>query len=147
MKSYLADANFWLALAAEGHRHHQIAAAWFSSLQGGRVYFCRITQMAMLRLLTNPKVVDGQPLTPSEAWILYRALLADPKVGFLPDQTGLEPLWEQLLVHRRSGSDWTDAYLAALAQTGQLHFVTFDAGFRRFANLHLTLLSEKSSQG
>lgn len=140
MKSYLADVNFWLALAAEGHRHHGIATAWFEALRG-RVYFCRITQMAMLRLLTNPKVVDGQPLTSSEAWVLYRALLADPKLGFLQDQTGLEPLWEQLLVNRRSGSDWTDAYLAALAQSGQLNFVTFDAGFQRFPNLKLTLLS------
>lgn len=97
--------------------------------------------MAMLRLLTNPRVVEGQPLTASEAWALYRELLADPKISFLPDQTGLEPLWEQLLVNRRGGSDWTDTYLAALAQTGQLDFVTFDAGFQRFLNLKLTLLS------
>jgi predicted nucleic acid-binding protein len=38
-------------------------------------------------------------------------------------------------------SSWTDAYLAAFAEAHSYSLVTFDAGFRRWLTLNLTLLS------
>lgn len=36
--------------------------------------------MAFLRLLTNPKVMDEEILSPAEAIMVYRGLLADERV-------------------------------------------------------------------
>ena len=49
----LFDANLWLALAADKHIHHLHAKAWFTSRGDRRCAFCRVTQFAFLRHLTN----------------------------------------------------------------------------------------------
>ncbi len=51
----LVDANIWLAIAVDGHSHHAAAASWFDGQGEGTCAFCRITQLALLRHLTNPK--------------------------------------------------------------------------------------------
>ena len=53
----LPDVNVWIALAAEGHIHHVPAREWFAAQPDASVAFCRITQMGLLRLLTNPNVM------------------------------------------------------------------------------------------
>ncbi len=53
----LPDVNIWIALAAEGHVHHAPAREWFTAQADVSVAFCRITQMGLLRLLTNPDVM------------------------------------------------------------------------------------------
>ena len=52
---WLPDVNRWIALAAEGHVHHVPAREWFAAQPVASVAFCRITQMGLLRLLTNSK--------------------------------------------------------------------------------------------
>jgi predicted nucleic acid-binding protein len=49
----LPDVNIWIALAAEDHVHHVPARDWFAAQPAASVAFCRITQMGLLRLLTN----------------------------------------------------------------------------------------------
>ena len=57
MKSSLfPDVNVWLALTHRRHIHHQIAADWFRE-RDEAMYFCRFTQLALLRLLTNEQVM------------------------------------------------------------------------------------------
>jgi hypothetical protein len=46
--------NVWVALAYEGHQHHESATAWFAKLNEETVYFCRFIQLGLLRLLTHP---------------------------------------------------------------------------------------------
>lgn len=62
--NYLADVNVWIALAAAGHVHHSIALAWFEEPQTSQILFCRITQMGLLRLLTNRKVMGEKHFDP-----------------------------------------------------------------------------------
>ena len=62
----LPDVNVWIAAASDRHEHHVAARQWFDSASGS-VCFCRFTQMAFLRLLTNPKVMGEDILSPAEA--------------------------------------------------------------------------------
>jgi predicted nucleic acid-binding protein len=55
----LLDANVWLALAAEAHVHHETATHYWEAAAAPTVAFCRITQMAFLRLLTNKTSFTG----------------------------------------------------------------------------------------
>ena len=53
----LVDANVWLALAVDAHFHPATAKAWFEGQSDESCAFCRITQMALLRHLTNAKIM------------------------------------------------------------------------------------------
>ena len=80
--NYLADVNVWIALAVVGHVHHSIALAWFEEPQTSRILFSRVTQMGLLRLLTNRKVMGANVLTPAEAWRVYASLCDDDRVQY-----------------------------------------------------------------
>jgi len=52
------DINVWIALTWEGHVHHAIARRWFGTVDGGaRLFFCRFTQLGLLRLLSSEAVM------------------------------------------------------------------------------------------
>ena len=53
VKTSLPDVNVLLALSAEGHVHHKPARLWFYAQLTDSVAICRVTQMGLLRLLTN----------------------------------------------------------------------------------------------
>ena len=137
----LPDVNVWLALAAEGHVHHSAAFDWFASQSDSSVAFCRITQMALLRLLTNSHVMGRAPRTVAKAWEIFSELRRDRRAVFAPDSERLDETWRQMMTMSGVGpSSWTDAYLAAFAQMHSYHLISFDAGFRRWADLELTML-------
>jgi len=73
----LPDVNVWIALTVAEHVHHAVAKQWFESSEEGQIAFCRVTQMGFLRLLTNPRVMAGQALTPDRAWNVLDALFRD----------------------------------------------------------------------
>ncbi len=141
----LADVNLWLATVLERHPHHVAAVDWWRRQvlpNGARVHFCRITQLGLLRLLTNAQVMGSSRRTPAQAWEDYGRLLIQPPVGFLTEPRGLDPLFKQLSEGRGpSPALWTDAYLAAFAIAADLRFASFDRGFRRFRGLRLTTLA------
>lgn len=73
-------------------------------------------------------------MNPPQAWRIYDALRADPKIIFLPEQAGFNRI-------RREAGDlipggpnaWTDAYLASFASCERITIATFD---RQFDPLH-----------
>ena len=137
----LPDVNVWLALAAEGHIHHVPARAWFSAQPDLAVAFCRITQMGLLRLLTNAGVMGRAPRTIVQAWETFAHLRAGRRLVFATEPDGLEFAWRQLMTQAGVGpSSWTDSYLAAFAEAYSYSLVTFDAGFQRWPAVNLTLL-------
>jgi toxin-antitoxin system PIN domain toxin len=142
----LPDVNLWIALAAEGHVHHAVARGWFATQPEASVAFCRITQMGLLRLLTNPSVMRRGPRTIAQAWEIFARLRADGRLVFAVEPDGVEPAWRQFMTHPGVGpSSWTDAYLAAFAQTHSYSLVTFDAAFGRWSAIRLTLLSVRAN--
>ena len=93
--------------------------------------FCRVTQMALLRLTTNPTITGRDVLSRRQAWELVEDLTADPRVRFLPEPEALVPVWVAL--SKRDDHDhllWTDDYLAAFAQAANAELVTLDGAFR-----------------
>jgi hypothetical protein len=143
MKSYFPDINVWLALAYEGHQHHESATAWFSKLNGETVYFCRFTQLGLLRLLTHPSVMREDVRNQTEAWGTYDSFLQDERVLFRmeADPEPVEFALRKLTSNNRSLSQqWPDAYLAAFARAAGLTLVTFDRGLRQMASGNTVLL-------
>ena len=138
----LADANVWLALAFSDHVHHVKATKWFAQQADSSCGFCRITQMALLRHLTNAKIMGDFVQSQAAAWDLYDKLFEDPRVVLLNEPPALEAAFRSLTQSSSpSHAQWTDAYLAALAMETRSQLVTFDQGFSRFPDLNLDTLS------
>jgi toxin-antitoxin system PIN domain toxin len=142
MKSYFPDVNVWIALAYEGHQHHASATEWFGRMNEP-VYFCRFTQMGLLRLLTHPSVMQDDVRTQAEAWLAYDALLQDERVSFQieADPEQIESALRSLTSRGRPFSQqWPDAYLVAFARVAGSTVVTFDRGLRQMAAGNTLLL-------
>jgi len=136
----LPDVNVWIAAASDRHEHHATARQWFDSASAP-ICFCRVTQMAFLRLLTTGRL-----------WA--RICRARPRrsrstVNSLPmnvcassrNPWNIENAWVSLMsMSVASGSTWTDAYLAAFAREADFRSVSFDRGMRRWPGLALELL-------
>jgi toxin-antitoxin system PIN domain toxin len=134
----LPDVNVWLALSAAEHPHHPRALRYWHDESDERLAFCRVTALALLRLLTNATVMDGQPLEAGEAWHIYRAWLGRGDVTAAREPDGCDAVlggWagNGIILPRL----WTDAYLAAFARSGGMRLVTFDRDYRRFEGLDL----------
>ena len=126
-KIFLADVNVWLAIVSRRHVHVRLCCTWFDSLRSRSVNFCRVTQMGLLRLLTNQSAMGKDVLTSREAWCVYDVILSDERVSFSLEPFSLEPLWKELTDRaRRTAKVWTDAYLAAFAETAGTQLVTLD---------------------
>ena len=139
----LVDANVWLALAVGTHLHHAPARTWFDGQSDGRCAFCRITQVALLRHLTNSKVMGPTDVqSQGQAWQTCENIEADPRVVYLDEPLGLTPVFK-LLTHSsyRAHKQWTDAYLAAFAECLSLEVVTFDTGFKASPGQHVQSLT------
>jgi hypothetical protein len=138
----LPDVNIWIALDAEGHVHHLPAREWFAAQPAASVAFCRITQMGLLRLLTNSSVMGRSPRTIVQAWETFGQLRADRRLVFAIEPNRVESGWRQLMTQSGVGpSSWTDAYLAAFAEAHSYTLVRFDTGFQRWPAVKMTLLS------
>jgi len=137
----LVDANLWLALSFSDHAHHGRAKGWFDAQPDGTCAFCRVIQMALLRHLTNAKIMGQFVQSQRDAWRHYDQLAQDPRVVFLSEPPRLEAAFRSLT---QAGSPlhglWTDAYLASFAIESQVRLATFDQGFSRFAGLDLRVL-------
>ncbi len=137
----LVDANVWLALAVGTHVHHRAAVAWFDRQATGSCCFCRLTQLALLRHLTNRAILKESVQSQREAWGSLDALLADERVIFLGEPEGLDGVFRgfaaaEVPAHTR----WSDDFLAAFAVAMTLCMATFDRDFRRFDALPLELI-------
>ncbi len=139
----LLDVNVWLALVLREHPHHLAAQVYWNQQQLPRLWFNRVTMLALVRLLSQPKLMGAAVLNLSQAFKIYRQLVQLPEVGFREEpahcDTVLQPLLDtqpQPLPARL----WTDAYLAAFAVSAGLRLITFDRDFERFIGLNVVRL-------
>ena len=137
----LPDINVWLALVYSGHVHHPAAKTWFEAVSERGAGFCRVTQLGLLRLITNEKIMGDEVLSQRQAWNIYDALCRDVRIAFWPESTGLENHWRALSSSMLPATRlWTDAYLAAFASAREARMVTFDRGFAKFARVDVLIL-------
>lgn len=138
----IVDANVLLPILTEGHSHQPTAFAWWDRRGDSEAGLCLPVRMALLRLLTNVRVMGSGTLRPGAAWDVVQQLIDDPRVALVetvPDSHAA--LWRANVVRREPTPNlWTDAWLAALAQATDSEVVTFDHGFRSFSKLKLVLL-------
>ena len=75
----LVDVGVWLAAVWGRHAHYQAASDWLNQ-QADDLVFCRVTQMGLLRLLSNPAIMGDDSLDRSQAWRLFDQLRSDERV-------------------------------------------------------------------
>ena len=142
----LLDVNVWLALAIEEHPHHIAAASYWTDDGGAARFFCRLSAMSLVRLLTNKQLMADKPLTLPRAWALYRAFADMPGVDMIEEPGELDADLDGRVTAKLPARLFTDAYFAALAVTARLRLVTFDRDFERFDKLALLRLSPSRAE-
>ena len=137
----LPDVNVWLALLNERHTHHSAAVQYWEGSAASRIFFCRTTLLGVLRVSTNKAVMGGAPYTVEQVWQAVQGVIDLPEVSFQAEPEGVDAVMKQFTSQPKfRPDDWTDAYLAALAQRASLRVVTFDRGFGQYAGLNLLML-------
>jgi uncharacterized protein len=122
----LVDVGVWLAAVWGRHVHHRVTAEWFGA-QADDLAFCRVTQMGLLRLLSNPAIMGGDAVDRSQAWRTFGQLWADERVLMADEPDGLDAVWRAISARDdKSHKLWTDDYLAAFAQASDATLATLD---------------------
>lgn len=121
------DANVILALIWERHEHSERARAWFDETIDEQLLYCRLAQLAVLRLLTTERVMGHDARTMAEAWRDWDQLTVDSRVDFVVEPANLEWSFRRhSSVKSKSPKMWADSYLLAFASIAGLRLVTFD---------------------
>ncbi len=111
--------------------HAERAREWFDEAGEEQFFFCRFTQLTILRLLTTEKIMGKDTKTMSEAWSVWDRVWADTRIAFLPEPDDLEKEFRsRSRLSSPSPKVWADAYLLAFAAVAGLKFVTFDRALR-----------------
>jgi len=137
MNRSLPDVNVLLALLWPRHQGHAAAHAWFAK-SGQRAWATNaLTQLGVLRLLTNPAVTQGAVSAPTALAVLSEATSHAGHEFWPLDRdipAGLKPLAAKLRGHQQ----WTDAVLLWQATERDGVLVTFDAGVKGLATGELS---------
>ncbi len=126
MSSHLLDANVLIALAWPNHPHHARAHAWFTREQRRGWATCAVTQLAFIRVSSNPAV--PYHVSPQAAYRQLLQIIALPHHRFLAEPADgyanreFAQTMPNTLTHRLV----TDGFLATVAMTGEMKLATFD---------------------
>ena len=127
----LVDVGVWLAATWGRHQHHPVTAQWFGR-QTDDLAFCRVTQMGLLRLLSNPAIMGDDAIDRSQAWRIFDRLQADERVAWADEPDDLDAVWRAFSARdEKSHELWTDDYLAAFAQVSAATLATLDGKLAR----------------
>jgi uncharacterized protein len=66
VKTALLDVNLLIALLWPAHEHHEAAHRWFGARRSKRWATCPLTQLAFVRIVSNPSF-STDAITPEEA--------------------------------------------------------------------------------
>jgi len=111
--------------------HSDAAWMWFSRREHDRFFFCRFTQVGLLRLLATSAIMGRDVRTIGEAWNVYDRWRDDSRIETRQES----PEWDEAFrAATRSFSRLSspkalgDCYLLALSQIAEATLVTFDRG-------------------
>ena len=109
---------------------------WPIAIFGWRWRFPNMITKAVLAPYRTP------PLSNHAAWSVYEGLLADERIAWMAEPSGLDALWKKFAGGAKASPKlWMDAYLAAFATAGGHQLVTTDKAFKQFKRLDLLVLS------
>jgi uncharacterized protein len=137
----LVDVGVWLAAVWGRHMHHPVTADWFGK-QTDDLVFCRVAQMGLLRLLSNPAIMGDDAVERSQAWRTFDQLWADERVLWADEPDELDAVWRAISARDdMSHKLWTDDYLAAFAQASDATLTTLDRKLAsRYPSVHVESL-------
>ena len=137
----LVDVGVWLAAIWGRHIHHPATADWFGK-EADDILFCRVTQMGLLRLVSNPAIMGDDAIDRSQAWRTFDQLWADERVVWADEPAELDAVWRAISARDdKRHKLWTDDYLAAFAQASDAMLVTLDRKMpARYPSVRVELL-------
>jgi toxin-antitoxin system PIN domain toxin len=133
VKTALLDVNLLIALLWPAHEHHEAAHRWFGARRSKRWATCPLTQLAFVRIVSNPSF-STDAITPEEAVALLEKNLQDQRHEFRPDDLGVVEALAGFTARIYGHRQVTDAYLLALASTRGDILASFDSGIQAFAS-------------
>jgi toxin-antitoxin system PIN domain toxin len=132
LNTALLDLNVFVALVWPAHEHHRPAHDWFKSRGRWKWATCPITELGLVRLLSNP-AFSPDALSLDQAFSLLRTNLKHPLHEFWPDSIRVTPSLDDLVQHMEGYKQVTDAYLLSLAIRRKARLATFDTGLKQLA--------------
>lgn len=138
----LVDVGVWLAAIWGRHLHHGAAARWFDD-QSDDLLLCRVTQMSLLRLISNPAIMGRDVATRSEAWRVLDMFWADDRVLWADEPDHIEGVFRAISARDDNSHElWTDDYLAAFAQASGAVLATLDTKLKaRYPSVQIDQLA------
>lgn len=126
-EAILLDVNVLIALAWPVHVHHAVAHAWFEAVGQKCWATCPLTQLAFVRISSNPKIIPGAVPPRAAAQVLGEMVSLNGHVFWADDLPvdGLASFSSSALVGHRQV---TDAYLVELARHHKGKVATLDSG-------------------
>ena len=77
--------------------------------------------------MTTAAVMEGKPLTMTQAWRVYDSLYDDDRVTFISEPPEVDKRFREKVSRRTvSAKVWADAWLLAVAQATEGILLTFD---------------------
>jgi toxin-antitoxin system PIN domain toxin len=131
VKTALLDLNILTALLWPAHEHHEAAHRWFGSRKG-RWATCAITELGLIRLVTNPSF-SRDSLSPADALVLLASNLAHETHDFWIEDLSVAAALGAVPRKLQGHKQVTDAYLLALAIHHHGVLATFDRGIETLA--------------
>lgn len=123
MKPALLDTNVLLALAWPNHQHHAAAHRWFGAEAKHGWATCALTQLAFVRLSSNPAFTRCA-VSPTAAAELLAQYCLERGHRFWDSPPAADPgLYRAAVGHQQV----TDAWLVEVARQHGGRLVTFDA--------------------
>jgi len=146
MNRHLPDVNVLFALVWPRHEFHTVAQSWFAD-PGRRAWSSNpITQLGVLRLLTNPALTQGA-VSAASALALLTEVTSQSGHEFWPLDRDVAAELKPLAARLRGHRQWTDALLLREAMKRNGVLVTFDSGLRELAagelRAHLLILKPR----
>jgi len=132
VKTALLDLNILTALLWPAHEHHDVAHRWFGARRNRRWATCAITELGLIRLITNPSF-SRDALSPSDALVLLSSNLSHENHDFWIEDLSVAEALQAVPRKLQGHKQVTDAYLLALANHHHGVLATFDRGIETLA--------------
>jgi uncharacterized protein len=132
VKTALLDLNILTALLWPAHEHHEAAHRWFAGRRKARWATCGITELGLIRLVTNPSF-SRDALSPADALVLLASNLAHENHDFWIEDLSVADALSAVPRKLQGHKQVTDAYLLALASHHRGVLATFDRGIETLA--------------
>lgn len=138
----LVDVGVWLAATWGRHVHHSAAKQWFDE-QSDDLLLCRVTQMSLFRLISNPAIMGTDVVTRDQAWRVVDQFWSDNRVLWAEEPDHLDAVFRAISARNdNSHKLWTDDYLAAFAQASGAVLATLDTKLKdRYPSVQIDQLA------